>query len=141
VKYRTLAVPLERRMISPYLAAYLSIASYFSFSFPLSAYQAVTMCTPTIDIPAYTPPLPTKYTLDYSPLAIIDISTFDRSPEDRVLLARQLDDAVHNVGFWIVIGHGISDDEVNRQLAIGQAFFKSPLDDRCEYTSDFARGR
>jgi len=47
---------------------------------------------------------------------------------------------VRNVGFWIVTGHGISDDEVNRQLAIGQAFFNLPLEDKCEYTCDFSQG-
>ncbi|KAF8584755.1 gibberellin 2-oxidase [Ramaria rubella] len=98
------------------------------------------MAASDIGIPPYTPPPPTKYTLDYAPLAIVDLSTFDRSPEDRALLARQLEDAVRNVGFWIVTGHGISDEEVNRQLSIGKAFFNTPLEDKREYAGDFANG-
>ncbi|KAF8584800.1 gibberellin 2-oxidase [Ramaria rubella] len=93
-----------------------------------------------IDIPPYTPPPPTKYTLDYAPLAVIDLSTFDRSPEDRTSLAHQLEDAVRNVGFWVVTGHDISDEEVNRQLSIAKAFFNLPLEDKREYAGDFANG-
>lgn len=94
-----------------------------------------------IDLPPYVPHPPTQYTLDYAPLAVIDLSTFDRSPEDRARLAHQLKDAAHNTGFWVVTGHGITDDEVNRQLSIGQAFYKTPLEEKRQYPCNFAEGR
>jgi isopenicillin N synthase-like dioxygenase len=73
-------------------------------------------------------------------LVVIDLSTFDRSPEDRSLLAEQLKNAAHNTGFWVVTGHGITDDEVNRQLSVGQAFYKTPLEDKRQYPCNFAEG-
>lgn len=92
-------------------------------------------------LPPYIPHPPTQYSLDYAPLAVIDLSTYDRSSEDRARLAEQLKAAVHNTGFWVVTGHGITDDEVNRQLSIGQAFHKTPLEDKRQYTCNFADGR
>ncbi|KAF9459397.1 hypothetical protein BDZ94DRAFT_1382076 [Collybia nuda] len=92
------------------------------------------------DIPPYIPHPPTKCEIDYAPLAIIDLSTFDRSPEDRARLAHQLKDAAHHTGFWVVTGHGITDAEVNKQLAIGQAFYKTPIEEKRQYPCNFAEG-
>lgn len=93
-----------------------------------------------VDLPPYIPPPPTKHSLDYAPLVVIDLSTFDRSSEDRARLVDQLRDAAHNTGFWMVTGHGITDDEVNRQLSIGQAFYKTPLEDKRQHPCNFAEG-
>ena len=98
------------------------------------------MVASKVDIPPYMAPPPTKYALDYAQLAIIDITNFDRSPEDRARLARQLDGAVRDTGFWIVTGHGISDDEIDHHLNIGQAFFNTSLEEKSEYISDLAHG-
>lgn len=96
---------------------------------------------PLVDLPPYKSPPPTKYSLDCAPLTVIDLSTFDHSLEDRARLVDQLRDAAHNTGFWVVTGHGITDDEVNRQLSIGQAFYDTPLEDKREYPCNFAEGR
>jgi isopenicillin N synthase-like dioxygenase len=95
----------------------------------------------TDEIPPYIPPPPTKHTLDYAPLMNIDLSRFHESPEERTRLARELADASHNTGFWMVTGHGISDDDIKRQLALGQAFFKRPIDEKREFPCDFEAGR
>lgn len=49
---------------------------------------------------------------------------------------------VHNTGFFSVVGHGIPDDEVQRQYDIGQAFFALPHEAKAEtaYKCDFASG-
>ncbi|KAE9393094.1 Clavaminate synthase-like protein [Gymnopus androsaceus JB14] len=91
-------------------------------------------------IPPYVPHPPTQYKLDYAPLIVIDLSTFDRSHEDQVRLAQQLKDAAHNTGFWMVTGHGITDAEMNRQLSIGQAFYKEPIESKRQYPCDFSNG-
>lgn len=93
------------------------------------------------DIPPYIPPPPTKYTLDYAPLVSIDLSTFNDSAGERMRLAQLLADASHNTGFWVVTGHGISDDDIKRQLALGQAFFKRPIEEKREFPCDFEAGR
>ena len=95
----------------------------------------------TDDIPPYIPPPPTKYTLDYAPLMTLDLTTFHDSADERMRLARQLADATHNTGFWVVTGHGISDDDIKRQLALGQAFFKRPIEEKREYPCDFENGK
>jgi isopenicillin N synthase-like dioxygenase len=96
---------------------------------------------PPIDLPPYIPPLPTKCSLDYAPLAVIDLSTFDHSSEDRARLAEKLRDAAHNTGFWVVTGHGITDEEVNRHLSICQAFYKIPMEEKRQYPSNFVEGK
>ncbi|ESK87420.1 flavonol synthase [Moniliophthora roreri MCA 2997] len=91
-------------------------------------------------LPPYKAHPPTKYKLDYAPLATIDISSFNRSPEDDTRLAAELIDASHNTGFWVVTGHGITDDAINRQLSIGQAFFALPIEEKREFPCDFENG-
>lgn len=49
---------------------------------------------------------------------------------------------MHNTGFFSVVGHGLTDDEVQRQYDIGQAFFEIPHEDKTKkmYKCDFANG-
>ncbi|KAK7047124.1 hypothetical protein VNI00_006789 [Paramarasmius palmivorus] len=96
------------------------------------------MVTP--EIAPYVPPPPTKHELEYAPLVTIDISDFNRSPEDNARLAAELVNASHNTGFWVITGHGITNEEVNRQLSIGQAFHTLPLDEKKKLECDFANG-
>jgi isopenicillin N synthase-like dioxygenase len=86
-------------------------------------------------VPKYQRPPQTKENLDWAPLVEIDISRFDE-PGEKQRLAAQLEDAVRNVGFWIVKGHGITDDEVIRQLAIGNGFFKLPMEEKVKAPID-----
>ena len=88
-------------------------------------------------VSAYSRPPMTDTNLDWAPLVEIDISRFDE-PGEKQRLAAQLEDAVKNVGFWIVKGHGISDEEVLRQLAIANAFFKLPKDEKLKVQIDLA---
>lgn len=49
---------------------------------------------------------------------------------------------VHNTGFFSVTGTGLTDEEVQRQYDIGQAFFAIPHEEksRPQYKCDFANG-
>jgi hypothetical protein len=91
----------------------------------------------TYPVPEYRRPDQTKDELDYAPLVEIDISRF-YEPGEKERLAAQLDDAVRNVGFWIVTGHGIKDEEVVRMLALGNAFFNLPMEEKVKVRNDFA---
>ena len=86
-------------------------------------------------VPEYKRPEQTKEELDWAPLVEIDISRFNESGEKQ-RLAAQLEDAVRNVGFWIVTGHGIKDEEVLRQLAIADGFFKLPMEEKVKVPID-----
>jgi hypothetical protein len=84
-------------------------------------------------------PPPTSKELDWAPLVKIDLSRFDE-PGGKQALAKQLYDAVTRVGFWVVVNTGIDDERVLRQLSIGNAFFKEPLEEKRKVPCNFADG-
>src|SRR5271163_5279 len=90
-----------------------------------------------LEVPPYQRPAQTKENLEWAPLVEIDISRFNE-PGEKQKLAAKLEDAVRNVGFWIVTGHGIKDEEVLRMLALGTAFYKLPMEEKVKVRNDFA---
>ncbi|KAL4899217.1 hypothetical protein BDW74DRAFT_183960 [Aspergillus multicolor] len=103
--------------------------------------SAVQEPTPTepIQVKSWSRPPPTSEELDWAPLAKIDLSRFDE-PGGKQALAAQLYDALTNVGFWVVVGHGIDDERVLRQFSFGDAFFKQPLEEKRVFPCNFAQG-
>ncbi|KAJ5860546.1 uncharacterized protein N7529_007856 [Penicillium soppii] len=95
--------------------------------------------TERIPIKPWSRPAPTKEELDWAPLVEIDLSRFDE-PGGKEALAKQLYDAVTRVGFWVVTGHGLSEERVLRQFSIGNAFFKEPLEEKRSFACNFAEG-
>ncbi len=77
----------------------------------------------------YIVPPPTQAPLDWAPLVIIDLSKFDE-PNGKHDLALELKDAVKRWGFWTVVGTGFTQEHLDRQLAIGNTFFKLPLEEK-----------
>ena len=88
-----------------------------------------------LEIPPYQRPAETQEDLEWAPLVEINISRFDE-PGEKHKLAAKLEDAVRNVGFWIVTGHGITDEEILRQLAIATAFFHLPMEEKVKAPID-----
>jgi isopenicillin N synthase-like dioxygenase len=74
----------------------------------------------------------TKEDLDWAELVTLDLSQFDK-PIGKAKLASQLSHAVHNVGFFYVNNFGISQEEVDRQFALGREFYNLPLEERLKY--------
>ena len=72
--------------------------------------------------PYQRPPLTTDTTVKYAPLVEIDVSRFDE-PGEKQRLADQLHHAVRDVGFYIVKGHAITDEEVLEILGIANTYF------------------
>ncbi|KAJ8077704.1 hypothetical protein PM082_002137 [Marasmius tenuissimus] len=91
------------------------------------------------DVKPWTRPAETTESLDWAPLKTIDLSVFDQ-PGGKEKLADDLRDSAKNVGFWVVTGHGIPDDEVLRQLSIANTFFHLPLEEKKKYPCDFSTG-
>ncbi|HUC61699.1 MAG TPA: 2-oxoglutarate and iron-dependent oxygenase domain-containing protein [Alphaproteobacteria bacterium] len=60
-----------------------------------------------------------------SRLPIIDVS----SP-DATAVGRQIDDACRDLGFFLISGHGVSEDAIDRTYAAGLAFFDLPLGEK-----------
>lgn len=66
------------------------------------------------------------------PVPNIDLSKFN-TPGGKETLAKQLIEAVRTKGFFYVTGFGIPQDEVDRQFALGQAFYELPLEEKLKY--------
>ncbi|KAG0650818.1 putative 2-oxoglutarate-dependent dioxygenase JRG21 [Hyphodiscus hymeniophilus] len=83
----------------------------------------------------------TKEKLDWAELVTLDLSEFEK-PGGKQRLASQLEHAAHHVGFFYVKNFGISQQEVDRQFALGREFYDLPLEERLKYHNieDLERG-
>ncbi|MFF4039709.1 isopenicillin N synthase family dioxygenase [Streptomyces sp. NPDC001816] len=72
----------------------------------------------------------TATTPSYDQLPIIDLSAADRGPQARALLHAQLHSAAHDVGFFQLVGHGVTRAETDALLTAMRAFFTLPEADR-----------
>ncbi|MGW2030498.1 isopenicillin N synthase family dioxygenase [Streptomyces sp. NPDC001811] len=66
----------------------------------------------------------------YDQLPIIDLSAADGDPQARALLQSQLHSAAHDVGFFQLVGHGVTRAETDALLTAMRAFFALPEADR-----------
>ncbi|MFI6492194.1 isopenicillin N synthase family dioxygenase [Streptomyces sp. NPDC050564] len=66
----------------------------------------------------------------YQQLPIIDLSAADRGPQARALLHAQLHSAAHDVGFFQLVGHGVTEAETGALLQAMHRFFALPEVDR-----------
>ncbi|GAA5994455.1 uncharacterized protein JCM10292_002074 [Rhodotorula paludigena] len=92
------------------------------------------------ELPPYSRPPATKEKLNHLSLASLDLSKFNQ-PGGKEELVDELRKAISEVGFLFVTGHGMEDDEVVRQLQIGNAFFDLPLEEKREHPCDFEQGK
>ncbi|KAG6812243.1 hypothetical protein H0H92_003783 [Tricholoma furcatifolium] len=85
----------------------------------------------------FTHPNETTVPLDWAPLVSIDLSKFD-APGGKEQLAEYLKVALAGWGFWVVTGTGLTQEEVDRQFAIGNTFFKQSLEEKRKVSCDFS---
>lgn len=90
-------------------------------------------------IPKWDRPEPTQCELDYADLTNIDLSKFD-TEEGKLELVETIRHALTDVGFWIVTGTSFTEEEIENQFAIGQAFYNLPLEARKECEIDAKNG-
>ena len=72
-------------------------------------------------------------------VATIDLSKYG-TPEENKKLAQSLIKIIRTKGFFYVTNYGISQDAVDRQFALGQAFYELPLEEKLKYTPDLDSG-
>ncbi|MEU8521321.1 2-oxoglutarate and iron-dependent oxygenase domain-containing protein [Streptomyces sp. NBC_01216] len=65
-----------------------------------------------------------------SQLPIVDLAAADRGPQARRLLHAQLHSAAHDVGFFQLVGHGVTEAETTALTSAMRAFFALPETDR-----------
>ncbi|EKG17700.1 Isopenicillin N synthase [Macrophomina phaseolina MS6] len=90
-------------------------------------------------LPRYVQIPETKHELDWADLATLDLSQFD-APGGKQKLAAQLFDAIQNVGFFYVVNFGLTQEEVDRQFAIGKEVFKLPMEEKLKYRAKLEEG-
>ena len=70
--------------------------------------------------------------MDWAELVTLDLSEFEK-PDGKQKLADQLQYAAQHVGFFYVKNFDISQEEVDRQFALGREFYDLPLEDKLKY--------
>lgn len=78
-------------------------------------------------VPHYVAALPSKETLEYADLGIIDISKAD-TEEGRAALAIEVREALLDHGFFYVVNHGYSQDQTDRIFDIADLPFSAVSD-------------
>ncbi|QIW96768.1 hypothetical protein AMS68_002286 [Peltaster fructicola] len=84
----------------------------------------------------YVHPPETKADLPWSELVTLDLEDYQR-PGGKQRLAHQLEHAVHRVGFFYVKNYGITQEEVDRQFTLAQAFFELPESEKEQYEVNY----
>lgn len=77
--------------------------------------------------------------MDWADLVTLDLSKFDL-PGGKQELAAQLKEAVHTVGFFYITNFALSQEQVDRQFAIGKEIFKLPTEEKLKYRADLEHG-
>ncbi|KAK5082348.1 hypothetical protein LTR05_007494 [Lithohypha guttulata] len=102
----------------------------------MAAVETLTTSTP---LPKYVQTPVTQEELDWADLVTLDLSDFDKSG-GKERLTKQLFSAVQNIGFFYVINFGLSQDEVDRQFAIGKELFNLPTKEKLKFRADLENG-
>ncbi|KAF2773455.1 Clavaminate synthase-like protein [Teratosphaeria nubilosa] len=74
----------------------------------------------------------TKEDLDWAELVTLDLGVFDE-PGGKQKLAEQLHYAAQHVGFFYVKNFGISQEEVDKQFALGREFYDLPEEEKLKH--------
>lgn len=77
--------------------------------------------------------------VEWAELATLDLSKFDE-PGGKQVLAKQLEEAIKTIGFFYIVNFGLSQDEVDRQFAIGKSVFELPTEEKLKYRADLEHG-
>ncbi|KAH9904427.1 Clavaminate synthase-like protein [Xylariomycetidae sp. FL2044] len=91
------------------------------------------------DVPTYNQVAETKYELDWADLVTLDLSQFEQ-PGGKERLAKQLFDAIQRIGFFYITNFGLSQEQVDRQFAIGKEVFELPTEEKLKYRADLENG-
>ncbi|KAH6654532.1 putative oxidoreductase [Truncatella angustata] len=85
----------------------------------------------------YQHPPETTADLPWSELVTLDLSDYER-PGGKERLAKQLEHAVHHVGFFYVKNFGLPQEVVDQQFTLAQSFFELPVAEKEKYEVRYA---
>ncbi|CAH0029115.1 unnamed protein product [Clonostachys rhizophaga] len=81
----------------------------------------------------------TGESLEWADLASLDLSKFDQ-PGGKQELAKALTRAIEEVGFFYVINHGLSPDDIDTQFAIGASTLSLSDEEKTPYRAALEKG-
>jgi isopenicillin N synthase-like dioxygenase len=84
----------------------------------------------------YVHPPETKEELNWAELVTLDLEDYNREG-GKERLAKQLEHAVHHVGFFYVKNYGLSQEEVDNQFTLAKHFFALPVDEKAKYECNY----
>lgn len=83
------------------------------------------------EVDHFEPVAPSKEAIDFAPLQVVDISTYEDGPDARRVLAKQICDAMTTQGFFTLVNHSISEHDIGRQVDIGHTILqRTPQEDK-----------
>ncbi|XPS98258.1 hypothetical protein M3J09_007467 [Ascochyta lentis] len=85
----------------------------------------------------YVHPPETKAHVPWAELVTLDLEDYDR-PGGKARLSKQLEHAVHHVGFFYVKNFGISQEQVDRQFTLAKHFFQLPTSEKEKFEVNYA---
>ncbi|KIW35448.1 uncharacterized protein PV07_02145 [Cladophialophora immunda] len=103
------------------------------------------------EVDHFVPVYPTKEKVGYVNLREIDLSKYDEGRKAQEELAEQIRVAMNTQGFFILINHGINEEDITRQVDIGHTIFtrtseeekqrlKAPITEKGSYFGFKPRG-
>jgi isopenicillin N synthase-like dioxygenase len=85
----------------------------------------------------FDPVKPTSEKLEYANLATIDFSLLKDGEEGKTKLTETLNHAMRDQGFFYIINHGLSEEEITRQVDIGYTVLtETPLEEKISMVSE-----
>lgn len=85
----------------------------------------------------YVHPPETKEDLPWAELVTLDLEDYDR-PGGKERLAKQLEHAVHHVGFFYVKNFGLTQEQIDQQFTLAKNFFNLDVSEKEKYEIDYA---
>ncbi|OIW27048.1 Clavaminate synthase-like protein [Coniochaeta ligniaria NRRL 30616] len=85
----------------------------------------------------YVHPPETKADLPWAELVTLDLEDYDR-PSGKQRLAKQLEHAVHHVGFFYMKNFGLTEEQVDQQFTLAKNFFELPVGEKEKYEVNYA---
>ncbi|KAI0128989.1 gibberellin 2-oxidase [Xylariales sp. AK1849] len=86
----------------------------------------------------YAHPPETKADLPWAELVTLDLEDYER-PGGKERLAKQLEHAVHHVGFFYVKNFGLTQEQVDQQFTLAKNFFELPVQEKQKYEVNYAQ--
>lgn len=84
----------------------------------------------------YVHPPETTADLPWAELVTLDLEDYPR-PGGKERLAKQLEHAVHHVGFFYVKNYGLTTEQVDHQFTLAKHFFELPIDEKAKHEVDY----